>query len=107
MLQPHVLIKTQLFQLMLRLIVMSSLQPSCLMGESLAGNVATALVPNRKGAYGHEGDACVRTRHEGPGVVAPVAAAHQRHVVREHAADVGAGARGGHARHFVQRLRQA
>ena len=46
----------------------------------------------------------MRTRHEGAGVVAPMPGAHQRHVVREHAADVGAGARGGHARHIVQRL---
>lgn len=36
---------------------------------------------------------CARTRHEGAGVVAAVAAAHERHVVREHAADIGAGAR--------------
>jgi hypothetical protein len=47
----------------------------------------------------------VRTRHKGAGVVAPEPRAHQRHVVREHAADVGAGARGGHARRVLQRLR--
>jgi hypothetical protein len=52
-----------------------------------------------------KGDARMRTRHEGAGVVAPVPGAHQRHVVREHAADVGAGARGGDTRRVLQRLR--